>query len=44
LKERFLLSKEKKTDLRVKDREQGKGWLWMLKFRVLKKICYLYLF
>jgi hypothetical protein len=23
LKERFLLSKEKKTDLRVRDREQG---------------------
>jgi hypothetical protein len=37
LKERFLLSKEKKTDLRVRDREQGEGWLGMLKFRVRRK-------
>jgi len=37
LKERFLLSKEKKTDLRVRDREQGEGRLRMLKFRVRRK-------
>ena len=37
LKEIFLLSKEKKTDLKVRDREQGEGWLRMLKFRVRRK-------
>jgi len=37
LKERFLLSKEKKTDLRVRDREQGERRLGMLKFRVRRK-------
>jgi hypothetical protein len=37
LKERFLLSKEKKTNLRVRDREQGEGQLRMLKFRVRRK-------
>ena len=40
LKERFLLSKEKKekkTDLKVRDREQGEGRLRMLKFRVRRK-------
>jgi hypothetical protein len=37
LKETFLLSKEKKTDLKVRDREQGEGRLRMLKFRVRRK-------
>jgi hypothetical protein len=37
LKERFLLSKEKKTNLKVRDREQGEGRLRMLKFRVRRK-------
>ena len=37
LKERFLLSKEKTTNLRVRDREKGEGRLGMLKFRVGRK-------
>jgi len=37
LKERFLLSKKKKTDLKVRDREQGEGQLRMLKFKVRRK-------
>jgi len=37
LKERFLLSKKKKTDLKVRDREQEEGQLKMLKFRVRRK-------
>ena len=41
LKERFLLSKEKKTNLRVRDREKGERRQGMLKFRVRRK-CVIY--